>query len=466
VRDWREQVSEDAGLGGFSDNIDDVKSEFKLLVRNGNFMKLFWGQLISSSGDWLTTLALISLVYGLTGSSLAVGGMVAFRVVPALFSGPIAAHITDRVDRRKLMIGCDISRGIVILLAPFMTRVWAVYVLVFFLEGISIVWLAARDASIPNLVDKEQLTMANSLSMATTYGVIPLAAILFSLITVPSPLTKLFIDGGFFAEHPTALAFFIDALTFFIAAVFFYRMHLLSPKDHLDMEQTPKFAESLTYAIRHPFTRSLMLGVAVGCMGGGSLYAVGIGYVKEVIGAQSDAAFGLLMALFGLGMIAGVVALQVLVHREEKPWMLRMSLLVLGGIMIGMSFVHVAALAYVLAGFFGAAFGILFVIAVTMMQERVEDADRGKAFAAFHVVSRIFLVVGAGVAGAIAGIFDVHTLNVFGISYTVYGISVALFVAGVLIASVSVVPLGDKKERVRDYFAREKPDSVPKSSDA
>ena len=444
----------------------DVKEQFGLLVRNRNFMKLFWGQIVSSSGDWLTTLALMSLVYRLTGSSLAVGGMVAFRVVPALFSGPIAAHITDRVDRRKLMIGCDISRGAIILAAPFMTRVWAVYVLVFFIEGISIVWLAARDASIPNLVDEKQLTMANSLSMATTYGVIPLAAILFSFITVPSPLTRLFISGGFFAEHPTALAFFIDSLTFFISATFFYRMHLLSPKDHMDMEQAPKFAESLTFAWRHPFTRSLMLGVAVGCMGGGSLYAVGIGYVKDVLGASSDAAFGLLMALFGLGMIAGVVALQLLVHREEKPWMLRIALLVLGGIMVGMSFVHVAFIAYILAGFFGAAFGILFVIAVTMMQEHVIDADRGKAFAAFHAVSRIFLVIGAGVAGAIAGLFKVHTLSVFGISYTVYGFSVALFVAGVLIASVSVVPMGDKKDRMRDYFAREKPESLPKSSDA
>jgi predicted MFS family arabinose efflux permease len=273
---------------------------------------------------------------------------------------------------------------------------------------------------------------------------------------VPSPLTRLFIDGGFFAAHPTALAFFVDSLTFFVSATFFYRMHLLSPKDHLDMELAPKFVESLTFAWRHPFTRSLMLGVAVGCIGGGSLYAVGIGYVKEVLGARSDAAFGLLMALFGLGMIAGVAALQLLVHREEKPWMLRVALLVLGGIMVGMSFVHVAVMAYILAGFFGAAFGILFVVAVTMMQESVEDADRGKAFAAFHAVSRIFLVVGAGLAGGIAAVVGVHTVKVLGISYTVYGFSVALFVAGIMIASVSLAPFDGKQERVRDYFARSK----------
>lgn len=444
------------GAGGLAGQMGDVKAEFGLLVRNRSFMKLFWGQLVSSCGDWLTTLALISLVYAITDSALAVGGMVAFRVVPALFSGPIAAFITDRVDRRRLMILCNVSRGVLILAAPFMTRLWAVYVLIFFVEGVSIIFLAARDASIPNLVDGEQLTMANSLSMATTYGVIPLAAVMFSLITVPSPLTRLFISGGFFESHPTALAFFIDSLSFFIAAVFLHRMSMASPKDRAGVLPAPKFVESLTFAMKHPFARSLMLGIAVGCMGGGSLYAVGIGYVKVVLGAKSDTAFGVLMTLFGLGMIAGVAALQLLVKREEKPWMLRIALLTLGGIMVGMSFVRVAALAFILAGFFGAAFGILFIIAVTMMQERVEDADRGKAFAAFHAVSRIFLVAGAGLAGAVAGVIKVRTVRLAGMTYEVFGFSVALFVAGMMIASVSLVPFDEKRERVRDYFARQK----------
>lgn len=450
-------MQEDAGAPGLAGDIGDVKKQFGLLVRNRNFMKLFYGQAVSSTGDWLATLAFMSLVWRLTGSSLAVGGMVAFRVVPALFSGPIAAHITDRVDRRRLMIGCDVSRGLIILAAPFMTRLWGVYLLLFFMEGIAIVWLSARDASIPNLVEDEQLTMANSISIATSYGVLPFAAVLFTFITVPSPLTDLFIRGGFFAERPTALAFIIDSATFFVSAFFFFLIHLRSPKHGAGHARSPRFVESLTYTATHPFARSLMLGVAVGCIGGGSIYAVGIGYVKEVLGLKSDAAFGLLMALFGIGMAAGVVALQLLVKREEKPWMLRMSLVALGGIMVAMSFVRWTVPVYMLAGFFGAAFGILFVVAVTMIQERVEDADRGKAFAAFHAVSRIFLVAGAGLSGVIAGLVGVRTVNAFGGAYTVYGYSVALFAAGLMIASVSLVPFGEKRDRVRDYFTRRDP---------
>ena len=460
----------DAPAAGIAGQMGDVRADFRALVRNHNFMKLFWGQLVSSMGDWAATLALMSVVYKITNhNALAVGGMLAFRIVPALLSGSVAALVSDRFDRRKLMIGCDLSRAVIILAAPFMTRLWAVFVLIFFLEGITIVWLAARDASIPNLVDDEQLTMANSLSMATTYGVIPFAAVMFALVTVPSPITRHFVKGGFLASHPTTIAFIVDSLSFLISAAFFFRMKLSSPKDHHEIEPSWKFAESLTFAWRHPFARSLLLGAAVGCIGGGSLYAVGIGYVKEVLGAKSDAAFGLLMALFGVGMIIGVVALQVLVKNEEKPWMLRMTLVTAGGIMVGMSFVHVAFFAFLLAGFFGAAFGILFIVVITMVQERVEDQDRGKAFAAFHAISRIFLVLGAGLAGGVAWAVGKHQLHVFGISYKVYGYSVALFVAGILIASVSLVPFGgEKKDRMRDYFVRQKvePLTDPKSSDA
>lgn len=453
--------------GGFADHVGDVKTEFGALVKNKNFMKLFWGQLVSNLGDWLATFALMSLVFqGLTrNSSLAVGAMLAFRIVPALFSGPVAAVVSDHFDRRRLMIGCDIARGFIILAAPFLNSLWQVFVLLFFLEGLSIIRLAARDASIPNLVSGEHLTMANSLSMATTYAVIPFSAMLFSLIMIPSGS---YASASFLGNHPTFLAFLADSVTFFVSALFFMRMHLESPKHHEHFEEQWKLGESLTFAVRHPLARSLLLGAAMGCIGGGSLYAVGIGYIKEVANAKSDVAFGFLMALFGIGMIAGVVALQVLVKREEKPWMLRIALVVTGGILMGMSFVRILWLVYVLAVFFGAAFGVLFVVAVTMVQERIEDKDRGKAFAAFHAISRIFLIVGAGLSAGIASIVKVRQVNVLGMSMTVYGYSVALFIAGVLIAAVSLAPLGEKKERFREYFARRKkrpPSSGPAGAD-
>ena len=71
-------------------------------------------------------------------------------------------------------------------------------------------------------------------------------------------------------------------------------------------------------------------------------------------------------------------------------------------------------------------------------------------------MSRIFLVVGAGLSSAIATLVGTKTIHVAGLTYVVHGVSIALLVSGVLIAAVSVVPLGEKKARYREYFAREK----------
>jgi MFS family permease len=164
-------------------------------------------------------------------------------------------------------------------------------------------------------------------------------------------------------------------------------------------------------------------------------------------------------------MIVGVVLLQVLVKHEEKPWMLRVALLVAGGIMVSMSIVQWLPLVYLLASFFGAAFGVLLIIIITMVQEGIDDRDRGKAFAAFHAVARIFLVVGAGISGVIAAAVGTRTIHVFGLTYVVHGVSIALMVAGVLIAAVSVIPLGDKKDRYREYFIRDKRPETAEQAD-
>ncbi|MBN1290129.1 MAG: MFS transporter [Actinobacteria bacterium] len=454
--------------GGLLGQVGDVKSIFKSLTKNKDFMKLFQGQLISSTGDWIATLALMSLVYKMTNSSLAVGGMLAFRIIPALLSGPVAAVISDRMDRKTILISCDIIRGTIVLAIPLVNFLWGLYSLLFLLEGVSIIWLAARDASIPNLVKKDELTMANSLSMITTYAVIPLAAVLFSLLAVPSPVTRHFISGGFLADNPTALAFLFDTLTFFTSAVIFSQMHLKSP--HMKAAGAEKASlhvkSSIMFSLKNPFARSLLVAAAVGCIGGGSLYAVGIGYVKEVLGAKSDVAFGFLIALFGIGMITGVIALQLLVKHAEKPYMLRMALLTMGGIMVGMSLIEWLPLAYLLAAFFGASFGIMFLVAVTMVQEKISDEDRGKAFSAFHAISRIFLVLGAGLSGTIAWLVSTREFTIFGITRTIHGVSLALLISGVMIASVSIAPLGEKKERYRDYFARPKNEAAVESPDS
>ncbi|GIU99463.1 MAG: hypothetical protein KatS3mg014_1079 [Actinomycetota bacterium] len=152
----------------------------ELLARRG-FRNLLLGQTVSALGDWLVTVALMVLVLDLTGSSTAVGGMLVLRLLPRDGGGgpwrrgsPTAGRDGGRCSRRT-------SRG----------RSWCspspsspprggVYVWAFALEVLGLVFLPARDASVPDLAGEEDLPLANGLVLASSYGTIPLGAAAFA----------------------------------------------------------------------------------------------------------------------------------------------------------------------------------------------------------------------------------------------------------------------------------------------
>src|SRR5437870_10047569 len=83
---------------------------WRLLRDNREFRLLYTGTLISLGGDWFLTVALLDLVLSLTGSATLASLMLLCQMLPIFFVTPIAGHVVDRVDRRKLMIFVDIIR--------------------------------------------------------------------------------------------------------------------------------------------------------------------------------------------------------------------------------------------------------------------------------------------------------------------------------------------------------------------
>src|ERR1051326_9299343 len=83
---------------------------FRLLRHNRYFRLLYTGTLVSLGGDWFLTVALLDLVLSLTGSATLASLMLLCQMLPIFFFTPIAGHIIDKVDRRKLMIVVDLAR--------------------------------------------------------------------------------------------------------------------------------------------------------------------------------------------------------------------------------------------------------------------------------------------------------------------------------------------------------------------
>jgi dTMP kinase len=172
--------------------------------------------------------------------------------------------------------------------------------------------------------------------------------------------------------------------------------------DHEAMEKMPFLS-----ALRLRLVRGALppvLGVAVGL---GSLFSLGIDFVRHNLNA-SDAEFGALIILFGVGAAAGMALLQI--RRPRHPLkVLRPGVIVIGAVLAGMSLAPNLWAAFGGAVAFGAAASYAMVGGMTGIQKALsDDTERQLAFAAFHVGLRIALVLGALGAGA-AGDLIKHT---------------------------------------------------------
>ncbi len=132
------------------------------VLRIKAFRRLWIGLGFSSLGDWLGLLALTAMASSLAGGSYpdqsyAIASVLFLRVVPALVLGPLAGYIADRLDRRWTLIAGDILRGLMFVSVPIVNDFTWLLVATVVIEAISLVWLPAKDATIPNLVPRDKL---------------------------------------------------------------------------------------------------------------------------------------------------------------------------------------------------------------------------------------------------------------------------------------------------------------------
>ena len=146
--------------------------KFTEIFKERNFLYLWVGQIISQFGDRLNQMALLALVYERApGSSIKLAQLIFFIIIPVFFIGPIAGAYTDRWNRRQTMIVSDVSRGLIVLLIPlFLLRsrsLLPVFPVVFVMFSITRFFLSSKLGIIPDLVSRNKLLLANSLSSTT-----------------------------------------------------------------------------------------------------------------------------------------------------------------------------------------------------------------------------------------------------------------------------------------------------------
>jgi dTMP kinase len=404
-----------------------TKLGFGGVMRSSGFRRLLLGQSVSSLGDWVATLAFIAAAYALTSNQTAVAVVLILRLVPPIFAAPIGGVFADRFDRRVIMVTCDLSRAALIVLVPFV-GIGLLYAIAFVHECISLFFLPARDASVPLLVRRDNLGEANGLVLATSYGTLPLAAVAFSGLTVAAGhIPQALPLSNFYADHPTTFAFFFDAASFVFSASMIARLPLMprARPEHIALLEGVR--EGFRYVLQHRGLRSLAYGLVVSMFGGGVLFAIGIAFIHQTLHG-SDAQFGWLAALWGVGMGVGLGVVRLLVRRGESTVFV-VAVAACGGILIVMAVLPYLWLSFILAVVFGAAFSIAIVIALTLVQRETEDEVRGRIMGGVQMLFRLGLGAGALGMGAIAHSVDSLDLGVIRLD----GNQVGLIVGGSLI---------------------------------
>jgi len=417
--------------------------DLRAVVQIKAFRRL-WGALtLSSFGDWLGLLATTAMAASLTSDSyaaqnFAVAGVFMLRLLPAVLLGPFAGVVADRLDRRWTMVIGDVLRFALFASIPIVQTLWWLFVASFLIEIASLFWTPAKEATVPNLVPRERLEAANQLSLVTTYGTAPVAAIVFTLLSLLSGVLAAGIP--FFDANPNSLALYFNAATFLFSALTIYRLREIpgtgTTGEHPSVLRT--LLEGWRFIGRTPLVRGLIVGMLGAFAAGGLVVGLAKTFVRDV--GAGDPGYGVLFgAVFvglAVGMLVGPRLLAGLSRRRLFALALSAAGVVLALLALMNDFVIVVILTLALGGFAGVAW----VTGYTLIGLEVEDELRGRTFAFVQSMVRVTLVLVLAAAPAIAGAIGKHTFDVTrGISLSYNGAAITMFIAGLLAATVGVI---------------------------
>jgi dTMP kinase len=404
----------------------------KDLLVHPAFSRLLAAMSVSSLGDWVGFVAVTSLVTSLGGGEpeLAISGVMIARTLPAFLFGPIAGVFVDRLDRKRLMMGADLARGVMYASMVFMNRLWAIYLLSFGIECLALVWGPARDASLPNLVPRRQLANANSLTLVSAYATLPLGAAIFTLLaTIGERLGNV----SLFQDRPESLALFLDAGTFLFSAAMLSRIAIPMPmtrgKNRLDLSRVWRdILEGVRFLREDSIASAMTAGIVVAFCAVGAVLAIGPVFVGVTLGGQA-AGWGVMVTAFGIGMGIGMAASNQVARLLQREAVFTWSLVAAAGTLAVLAAMPTLALAAVLAVWLGAFCGGAWVSGYTLLQENVVDEFRGRTFGALTTLSRVGLFLSLSLFPILARVYGNHGFFVGAHGFDLSGTRLALWTA-------------------------------------
>jgi MFS family permease len=455
------------------------------VLRQRNFALLWFGQLISLTGDYVLIVALPFYIYQITGSAIATGVMFLVQALPSLFLGSLAGVFVDRWNRKWTMIVADLARAGILLLLLFVHSrdlLWVIYVVALIEQIISQFFIPAKGAIIPNLVEEQHLMPANSLNstsdaitrlvgpplggaLLALFGLSSVALVdsssylisgmMILLILMPSRSTER-------ACHPEPFASLKGKLSegFSSPDAEILRSPTINrgATDDSRESETEQQGETsqpkqiattalanvwrewlagLRLVIQERLLTALFVALGFIMLSQGIINVLIVVFVKAVLHGNAST-FGLLITFQGVGMLLGSVLVGQWGKRLSPAILLALGT-VPGGVIlwvilnvpnIFVTFALITVLGVLVVGFF--------ITEQTLLQNGVADEYRGRVLGAYSTTSSLLLIIGIG-CGSVLGNYlgVVGALDIAGGLFAVAGLVAFMMLRGVKLSSIS-----------------------------
>ncbi|MFL6055242.1 MAG: dTMP kinase [Actinoallomurus sp.] len=375
------------------------------------FRRLWIALSLSSFGDWLSILALTALAGSLTKGSAenyAIGGVLVVKLLPALIFGPLAGAVADRFDRRTTMVIADILRFSLFLSIPIVGRLDWLYIATFLVEVVTLFWIPAKEATVPNLVPKDRLEKANQISLISTYGSAPVAAATFSVLAL---IAGVVFDN---ARQQANLALYINAVTFLVSAVTIFSLREI-PKQGGKVS-VPSILKQIFAGWRFvgstPMVRGLTVGIVGAFAAGGAVIGIAKVYVRALGGG--NAAYGVVFGMVFVGMAVGMFLAPRVLKEFSRRRLFGLAIIGSGVALALVAIVQNLVIVALLTALLGAGAGIAWVIGYTLVGLEVEDSLRGRTWAFLQSLVRVVLLLTIAAVPFIAGAVGEHRIKLTG----------------------------------------------------
>ncbi|GAA5520177.1 MFS transporter [Aliifodinibius salicampi] len=352
---------------------DKIRPYIDLVSHNQNYRRLWLSQIVSNFGDWFGILAVYALITRYSDSEFLLGLIIIVKMMSLASFSPFAGYITDRFNRRRIMIACDLLRAVIVaclLLVVSYETLWLAYVLTALQMMLSAIFEPAKTSSIPNVTTKEELVDANVLSAASWSIIFTIGMGLGGLAT---------------AWLGTDLVFIIDSGTYVLSSWFIYRAVI--PQDEMSDAERKRTRNPLI-GIKEGFRylkdnhQVLRPTLAKGCF---TMFLGALTYmlilVSEEVLMMGSIGIGSLYSARGVGTGIGPV-IGRRIFSDEQDWVRAMGYcMIFGGLMymvVGLTTSLIVMLLFVFIAH--AASGANWVMSTVLLQRRTPDTFRGRVF--------------------------------------------------------------------------------------